>query len=146
MLCLPEDFINKMKGLLGEEFDCFMNSYHKPKALGLRINTLKVSIDDFIRQSPFELEKIPWAPDGFYYKAESQPGKHPYHEAGLYYIQEPSAMIPAILLEPQPGERILDLCAAPGGKSAQIGAAMKGSGLWCLMKFILPGQKFYPRI
>ncbi len=129
MNSLPADFVNKMKNLLGEEFDDFINSYDKPRAYGLRVNTLKVSIDDFVRQAPFKLSKIPWAPDGFYYSPDCEPGKHLYHEAGLYYIQEPSAMLPAVLLDPKPGERILDLCAAPGGKSTQIASAMKGSGL-----------------
>jgi NOL1/NOP2/sun family putative RNA methylase len=129
MSSLPADFIEKMKELLGDEFNAFMNSYDQPRTLGLRANTLKINIDDFIKLMPFDLERIPWTSEGFYYPSESQPGKHPYHEAGLYYIQEPSAMTPALLLNPQPGERILDLCAAPGGKSAQIGASMKGSGL-----------------
>ena len=77
----------------------------------------------------FGLRKIPWARDGYYYDAETRPGRHPYHEAGLYYIQEPSAMAVAELLDPQPGERILDLCAAPGGKTTQIAARMMGRGL-----------------
>ena len=126
---LPTDFINKMKSLLGEEFDDFINSYDDPRTFGLRVNTLKISVDDFLNLAPFDLNKIPWASDGFYYCPDCEPGKHPYHEAGLYYIQEPSAMIPAILLSPKPGDRILDLCAAPGGKSTQIASAMKGSGL-----------------
>lgn len=77
----------------------------------------------------FRLTPVPWAENGFYYEAEDAPGKHPYHEAGVYYIQEPSAMAPAGLLEVQPGEHVLDLCAAPGGKSTQLGAVMKGQGL-----------------
>lgn len=129
MNSLPTDFVNKMKNLLAEEFDDFINSYDKPRAFGLRANTLKISTDDFVKQVPFKLNRIPWTSDGFYYSPDCEPGKHPYHEAGLYYIQEPSAMLPAILLDPKPGERILDLCAAPGGKSTQIASTMKGSGI-----------------
>ncbi len=77
----------------------------------------------------FRLKKIPWTRDGYYYDGETRPGRHPYHEAGLYYIQEPSAMAVAELLDPQPGERILDLCAAPGSKTTQIAARMKNRGL-----------------
>ena len=75
------------------------------------------------------LSKVPWAENGYYYEAEDCPGKHPYHDAGVYYIQEPSAMVPAELLGAQPGERVLDLCAAPGGKSTQIAAGMRGKGI-----------------
>nr|WP_296465788.1 RsmF rRNA methyltransferase first C-terminal domain-containing protein [uncultured Acetatifactor sp.] len=75
------------------------------------------------------LSRVPWAEDGYYYEAPDQPGKHPFHEAGVYYIQEPSAMAPAGLLDVRPGERILDLCAAPGGKSVQIAGKLGGSGM-----------------
>ena len=78
------------------------------------------------------LAKVPWAENGYYYQPGDQPGRHPYHEAGLYYIQEPSAMAPAELLEARPGEKVLDLCAAPGGKSTQIAAKLQGRGvLFC---------------
>ena len=80
------------------------------------------------RTGPCLLEKVPWADYGYYYEEASRPGRHPYHQAGLYYIQEPSAMMPARLLDPGPGERILDLCAAPGGKSTQIAGKMEGRG------------------
>ena len=79
--------------------------------------------------SPFNLKPIPWTKDGFYYSKEESPGKHPFYHAGLYYIQEPSAMFPGAVIDAKPGEYILDLCAAPGGKSVQIAAGMKGRGL-----------------
>jgi len=127
---LPAEFLEKMRKLLGDrEYGEFIESYNKPRYYGLRVNTLKVSVEDFLKISPFELEKIPWAHDGFYYKEGESPGKHPYYHAGLYYIQEPSAMLPAAVLNPQPGEHVLDLCAAPGGKSVQIAAGMKGKGI-----------------
>lgn len=126
---LPEDFINRMKGLLGEEAERFLASYAEPRVHGLRVNTLKIPVDGFLSRSPFTLDKIPWAEAGFYYAEGDRPGKHPYYHAGLYYIQEPSAMAPAELLQVEPGDRVLDLCAAPGGKSTQIAAKLQGRGL-----------------
>ncbi|HHW48096.1 MAG TPA: NOL1/NOP2/sun family putative RNA methylase [Clostridiaceae bacterium] len=127
---LPAEFLDKMRRLLGDkEYGEFIKSYDIPRYYGLRVNTLKTSVEEFLRISPFELEKIPWVEDGFYYKEGESPGKHPYYHAGLYYIQEPSAMFPAAVLDAKPGEHVLDLCAAPGGKSVQIAASMKGKGI-----------------
>ncbi|MBQ8231403.1 MAG: RsmB/NOP family class I SAM-dependent RNA methyltransferase [Lachnospiraceae bacterium] len=126
---LPTQFLTRMQAMLGDEYEQFLASYDHEKYQSLRINTLKADKEEFLRQAPFKLEQVPWAENGFYYEGSDQPGKHPYHEAGVYYIQEPSAMVPAGLLEAQPGERILDLCAAPGGKSTQIASAMQGKGL-----------------
>ncbi|MDK2810692.1 MAG: hypothetical protein PWR27_1401 [Petroclostridium sp.] len=126
---LPKEFLNKMKKLLREEFDEFVKAYDKDKYSALRVNTLKISVEDFKKIFPFTLEKIPWIDEGYYYSQEESPGKHPYHSAGLYYIQEPSAMSVAKVVDAQPGEIILDLCAAPGGKSTQIACDLKGKGL-----------------
>lgn len=127
---LPVDFLNKMNALLGEkEYKDFLESYDKPRYYGLRVNTLKISVEEFLKISPFELEPVPWTRDGFYYPEGESPGRHPYYHAGLYYIQEPSAMLPGEVVDARPGERILDLCAAPGGKSVQVAAGMKGEGL-----------------
>ncbi|PKR83675.1 RsmF rRNA methyltransferase first C-terminal domain-containing protein [Heyndrickxia camelliae] len=126
---LPKEFLSKMKDLLKDEFDDFLQSYEEPKIQGLRINTLKLSIDDFLSINPFTLEPIPWVNGGFFYQEENRPGKHPYHEAGLYYIQEPSAMAVGEIVDPQPGEKVLDLCAAPGGKSTHMAAKMQQQGL-----------------
>ena len=90
---------------------------------------LKTTAAEFLKQAPFTLRKVPWAEEGYYYSSTDTPGKHPYHDAGVYYIQEPSAMAPAEYLEAMPGEKILDLCAAPGGKSTQIAGKMNGEGL-----------------
>ncbi len=125
---LPKDFTTKMQRLLQEEYDDFLKSYQDEKTQGLRVNTLKVSIEEFTKMSPFSLKKIPWVEEGFYYGGGDRPGKHPYHEAGLYYIQEPSAMAAGEILDPQPGERVLDLCAAPGGKTSHIAERMKQQG------------------
>jgi len=126
---LPEAFLAKMKNLLGTEFDEFLKSYDDSKFQGLRVNTLKISVEEFLRICPFQLKPIPWCKEGFYYEEKDRPGKHPYYHAGLYYIQEPSAMAPVPVLGPQPEERILDLCAAPGGKTVQIAAALGGKGV-----------------
>ncbi|MGE5613143.1 MAG: RsmB/NOP family class I SAM-dependent RNA methyltransferase [Bacillota bacterium] len=128
---LPDAFKEKMKKLLGQSeyeelADALLNGQRQH---GLRINTLKVSVEEFIKLSPFRLEPVPWAAGGFYISGEDMPGKHAYYHAGLYYIQEPSAMLPAQALDARPGEKVLDLCAAPGGKSVQIATAMQGKGL-----------------
>ena len=150
---LPELFLERMKDMLGDEFEDFLASFEQEKYQALRLNVLKVNKDGCraadvlaptqVREPHQEVQpdtviamdtflhlcKVPWAENGYYYNKEDQPGKHPYHEAGVYYIQEPSAMAPVTLLEVQPGERVLDLCAAPGGKSTQIAAALQGEGL-----------------
>ena len=126
---LPQEFTERMKEMLGAEYDEFLASYDLPKYQSLRVNMLKGTKEAFLEKETFSLTEIPWAENGYYYEAEDAPGKHPYHEAGVYYIQEPSAMAPVAYLEAKPGERILDLCAAPGGKSTQIASYMKGEGL-----------------
>lgn len=126
---LPEDFIHMMQALLGEEAPAFFESYEKERTQGLRVNTLKTTPQQFLSASGFSLEPIEWSPVGFRYSAQMRPGKHPYHEAGVYYIQEPSAMAAAELLAPESGEAVLDLCAAPGGKSTHIAQKMEQRGL-----------------
>lgn len=128
---LPARFVDKMKDLLGVEFHAFMASYESPRAFGLRINPLKLTIAEwrelsFLRESD---KPIPWTNEGFYYSEEERPGKHPYYHAGMYYIQEPSAMLPAELLDVRPGHRVLDLCAAPGGKTTQLAGKLAGEGV-----------------
>jgi 16S rRNA C967 or C1407 C5-methylase (RsmB/RsmF family) len=97
---LPLEFLEKMKNLLGdEEYRSFMDSFDKPRFYGLRINTLKIKVEDFIKISPFKLTPVPWTKDGFYYSGDYSPGKHPYYNAGLYYIQEQSAMYPGYVAD-----------------------------------------------
>lgn len=126
---LPQAFLDRMEQMLGGEYSAFLQSYEKERYQALRVNPLKADRDVFEAAAPFTLRPVAWEPNGFYYGKEAAPGKHPYHAAGVYYIQEPSAMAPAAYLDAQPGEKILDLCAAPGGKSTQIAAAMRGEGL-----------------
>lgn len=143
---LPELFLKRMQEMLGDEYPAFLESYDKDKYQALRLNALKIRKDgrsaadgqaehgseadrEVCAGLPWSLTMVPWAENGYYYDKEDQPGKHPYHEAGVYYIQEPSAMAPVGMLKVCPGEKVLDLCAAPGGKSTQIAAALKGQGL-----------------
>ena len=166
---LPEKFLERMQNMLGEEYPAFLESLSGKRYRALRLNPLKTRIQEGKEKLPFALSPVPWTKNGFYYEEEEQPGKHPYHEAGLYYIQEPSAMAPVPCLmeertsaaaipeqqedvsaaampeqqeehvsaaamseqqeEPVSSERILDLCAAPGGKSTQIAEYMRGRGM-----------------
>lgn len=126
---LPESFKDRMREQLGVEADTYFACYDEPKYQGLRVNTKKISVEDFLKISPFELTPVPWTKNGFYYDAKEQPAKHPYYFAGLYYLQEPSAMSPAALLPIEKGDRVLDMCAAPGGKTTELGAKLDGTGI-----------------
>lgn len=126
---IPEGFAARMKELLGEEYEEFLAGYDKPRVYGLRVNTSKISCEEFERICPYSIKKIPWISNGYYYSGEEQPAKHPYYHAGLYYLQEPSAMTPASRLPVYPGEAVLDLCAAPGGKATELGVKLGGSGV-----------------
>ena len=121
---LPEAFLTRIHTQLGEEYEDFLRSLERPRAVALRFNPLKGEVP----QLPFVGQAVPWEPMGYYYDPDSRPGLHLYHEAGVYYLQEASAMAPVALLDPQPGERICDLCAAPGGKTTQIAGRMLGEG------------------
>lgn len=126
---LPQEFVKRMQEMLQEEYPLFLQSFEHKNYQSLRVNPQKGSKEEFLQKSPFTLSPVAWEENGFYYGETDQPGKHPYHEAGVYYIQEASAMAPAVYLDARPGEQVLDLCAAPGGKSTQIAAAMQGKGL-----------------
>lgn len=135
---LPIEFEKKMKAFLGNEWEEFLYSYDNNRFQALRFNTLKVGKNKSVEEEiagimdklciPMD-KKVTWANDAYYYDEEKRPGKHPYHEMGLYYIQEPSAMSAAALLAPKPGMRVLDLCAAPGGKSTQLATYLGDSGI-----------------
>lgn len=131
---LPEAFLLKMQELLGEEFGQYLESFKEEWKPGLRVNTLKLSPGELAELVPWNLEPVPWADNGFYYDGTLdgevlRPSKHPAYYAGLYYLQEPSAMTPAAMLPVVPGDRVLDLCAAPGGKSTELASKLKGRGM-----------------
>ncbi|MFR3031270.1 MAG: SAM-dependent methyltransferase [Blautia sp.] len=115
--------------MLGEEFASFLQSYESQRQYGLRVNTLKITCEAFQEICPFPISPIPWIPNGYAYPADVRPSLHPYYRAGLYYLQEPSAMTPAACLPVEPGEAILDLCAAPGGKATELAAKLHGEGI-----------------
>ena len=120
---LPADFKNRMKILLKDNYQSFINSFDDSEVKAIRINTNKISVEDFIKLNPFKIEKIPYTSDGFY--IEESLGNHPYHHAGLFYIQDPAAMVPANTISLESDYVVLDLCAAPGGKSGQIASKLK---------------------
>lgn len=124
---LPESFLDRMKKDLKNEYDSFLESYNQQPYIGLRVNTLKTTAEEFKSLADFCGENVPWCESGFYY--DGKKGNHPLSIAGLFYSQEPSAMIAAELLEVKKGDKVLDLCAAPGGKSTQIAAKLMGDGL-----------------
>ena len=126
---LPAAFLERMKEMLGTEYEEFLNSYEKPRTFGLRLNTSKISCEEFERIVPFPVRRIPWVENGYFYEEESRPARCALYQAGLYYLQEPSAMTPASRIPIAPGEYVLDMCAAPGGKATAAGAALQGSGL-----------------
>lgn len=128
MIALPEEFGKRMRERLQGDFPAFLRSYETPPVRGLRVNPLKISREAFLRLSPYPLTPVPWEANGFYLE-DGKAGSHVYHSAGLYYMQEPSAMCAVPLLDVKEGERVLDLCAAPGGKTTQIAAALNGKGI-----------------
>lgn len=129
MIKLPEEYLNNMKQLLQDEYDLYLDSFNNDRVYGLRINTNKISVKDFLKINPFNLKPIPWTDDGFYFDEKDKPSKHPYYYAGLYYIQEPSAMLPAQVLPIEENDIVLDACAAPGGKSSKLANKLNKTGL-----------------
>lgn len=129
MITPPAEFLSRMRAVLGAEFSAFEECYSRPAERAIRVNTLKISAQQFAKCSPFPLEgQVPWCDSGFYI-SEEKPGLQVEHAAGLYYVQEPSAMCAAPLLDGISGKNVLDLCSAPGGKGTQLAAQMGGEGL-----------------
>ncbi|MBR1815549.1 MAG: RsmB/NOP family class I SAM-dependent RNA methyltransferase [Lachnospiraceae bacterium] len=127
---LPKLYEKNMRTLLQENFEAYEACLDKSMYHGIRINTSKISVEDFLKINPFKLERVPWCDNGFYYdETVDKPSKHPYYYAGLYYIQEPSAMTPASVLPIKPYDKVLDICAAPGGKSTELAARLGGKGV-----------------
>ena len=125
----PENYLAEMKELFREDYDAYLRSFDDAPSSGLRINTAKISTEDFLSLAPFHLTPVPWTSNGFYYAKEDDPARHPFYHAGLYYIQEPSAMCPASILPVRENDVVLDACAAPGGKSFELASKLHGTGL-----------------
>ena len=130
-MSLPEAFLQNLRAQLGEaEFRLYLEAMDQPHARGLRLNPLRALSADWRSVGPDGLEEpIPWVADAWYLAPDSRAGAHPLHEGGAYYLQEPSAMAAVAALDVRPGQRVLDLCAAPGGKSTQIAGLLAGEGL-----------------
>lgn len=128
-MSLPKEFLRRMEDLLGGEYGDYLASLERPAFRGVRWNPLKCDLETFRRNLPCELSPTPFSPQCFYAQGLDRPGALPAHHAGMFYSQEPSASSAVTVLDPQPGERVLDLCAAPGGKSTQIAGLMAGEGL-----------------
>lgn len=126
---LPQAFLDRMKEMLQDDYEAFLEAYDQPRTYGLRVNTAKISCEEFEKIVPFEVKKIPWISNGYFYSEDVRPSRCPLYQAGLYYLQEPSAMTPASRIPIQPGEYVLDMCAAPGGKATAVGSALRGEGL-----------------
>ncbi len=128
-MSLPEKYLEAMKDMLKDDYQAYLDSFNDNRLYGLRVNTLKISPEEFLKISPFKLTPIPWIENGFYFNEDDKPAKHPYYFAGLYYIQEPSAMTPANVLPVNDNDIVFDMCAAPGGKSTELGAKLNHTGL-----------------
>src|SRR5919202_1664665 len=126
---LPPSFMERMRTLLGSEADAFFAAYAQLEIKGLRVNLLKLGVEQFQALSPWPLEPVPWCPSGSYVPDDVRPGKHPYHAAGLFYLQEPSAMAVVEALDVRPGQHVMDLAAAPGGKATHIAALLDNRGV-----------------
>lgn len=126
---LSKKYLDKMKKLLGDEYDDYLNSFNSKRIHSLRVNNAKISNEKFERICPFKIQRIPWIENGYYFDESDRPSKHPYYFAGLYYLQEPSAMTPANILPIEKGDIVLDACAAPGGKSLELASKLGDSGL-----------------
>lgn len=125
----PPEWVRRMEALLGPEAEPFLAAVADP-APGLRVNTLRLPAARFAAMAPFALGPLAFPPEGFrLLDAGPRPGRHPWHAAGLFYLQDPGAMAVGALVDPRPGERVLDLAAAPGGKATHLAARMGGEGV-----------------
>lgn len=139
-MILPEKFVSRARAALGEDAERLFSCYSQKPYKGIRVNSLKLSVEEFKQISPFKAEPVEWEENGFYVD-EEKVGLHPYHAAGLYYSQEPSAMLPATLLNAMGGERVLDMCSAPGGKGTQLAQKMGGEGIIVMNEYVLSRAK-----
>mgnify|MGYP003316787649 FL=1 len=119
MINLPTEYAERMKRLLGDEYDSYLKALNEEPVKGFRVNTDKISLEEFQKINEFSKERIPYVENGYYLEYDKI-GNHPYHHAGMIYVQEPAAMAPAECVEIDPDWIVLDMCSAPGGKSSQL--------------------------
>ena len=132
----PQDFTARERALLGARFD-ELYAYATPQpARGVTVNALRCTPEWFAQHVDFDAKPSPFCPTAFTTAADFRPGRHAWHHAGVLYAQEPSASAPAALLDVQPGMRVADLCAAPGGKTSHLAAALQGQGLLLANEFV----------
>ena len=128
-MTLNTEFLSAIKATLGDDFDGYLSSLENEAFRGLRVNRLKAD-NSILSHLDFECTPSQFSPDGYYIdNGIKSLGNHPLHHAGAFYLQEPSAMSAVTALDVQSHDRVLDLCAAPGGKSTQIASALQGTGL-----------------
>lgn len=126
---LPLVYLDKMKSLLQHDYESYIDSFKQKNFVGIRVNTLKISVSQFKKLTNFDLEPVSWCDTGFYYNNNTRPAKSYFYNAGLFYIQEPSAMSTASVIPIEPDDKVLDICAAPGGKSTQIACKLSNKGV-----------------
>lgn len=137
-MILPNDFLSDMKTIFNKnDYDLFLKCYDKPYFKGLRVNSLKINPEKFKKIFEYKLKPSPFYENGFYIDENVEKlGRHPLHHAGAFYLQEPSASFPVTVLDPKPHDKVLDLCASPGGKTTQIAEKLNGTGLVWANEFI----------
>ncbi len=134
---LPKEYVYRMHDMLGDEFDAFIESYNRPPERGLLLNTLRMDAESFLNPAPWQLTKAQTSNNGYIINGDASfLAAHPYHRAGLYYMQEPSAMSVAHHAGAREGMRVLDMCAAPGGKTIGLAIPMKGTGVLVSNDFV----------
>ena len=136
MIDLPKEYLARMRQQLNGSYPSYLEAMEQPPKSALRVNTLKISPEQFLSLSGTDLSPVPGTADGFIVPAGFRPGSDPFHSAGLYYMQEASAQMPARLPAIEPGDTVLDLCAAPGGKSTQLAARLAGTGVLVANEYV----------
>ena len=133
---IPERFLERMKGMLGEDFAAFERALGEPSVRAVRVNTVKLTVGDFLEKTELDLSPIPYAEDGFIPSNTKGIGKTAEHHAGMFYVQDPGAMATVKALDIQRGWRVLDSCAAPGGKASQLAAAIGEDGFLLANEYV----------
>ncbi len=130
---MKKQFKERAVKLLGSEAEDYFEILKKPLIKSLRVNTLKINIKSLVKRlegKDWVLKQVPFIKQGFWVlKGPKHIGNCIEHFLGYFYSQEPASMIPPLVMNPKPGELILDLAASPGSKTSQIAAMMNDEGL-----------------